>query len=793
MKFYRTMKNAINSLLDYVMQISEAHLILSSQIKQNLVEPIHNYRVSLSSEKEGWLNNLKDMREKLEKTQEKLKSEQVKLSELDREIGLLEIRARNNDPAVKNDLIQKTAAKREMENPIAAFRETVKMEEEKYENEVKKVLDQIENTEFQRIKMLKESLIKFSKLSQESQQNVQKSLEFCEVSFLKISEYSDIQSFIKKHGVRDQKILNQIYKIPANSVILEENKNPISEKSKSQIVTKKVAPPLQKQIEKKKLLELKICENIREKVQIIEESLYKDLIPNVFSIKNIPFNELFNLEEKSENIQIFLFLFNSLMLKYFDNYQNNTESLCKILLISDELKKQLLTFLKGIPISKTLKFDPIFSLYFTLLYLLKYHKSILVKESPLLISEELLIKIYKPVYCIAWAFIFWALLSKNAYKDTNFDNDIKNIINLDIFIKEYLQKSDNEQVLLKNYKFSDYTAQILYSLNKIAKNKLRANPLFSFKFIEKFIHPYFIDKDEKSLISPKIDLIFTDFGAISTGFGISPEWVYLYLMRVFWLKYAGQSQKFTDLNEEQNKGLRGLTVLIRKMNSIPLENRVYKKFDIYEKSELAGILLNMDENIELCLSKISMNFGKCTNKLKVVLGVLKIIHEYTNILENEDNFETRLKKILHDNGKDIKAIMEYENTMKKVNEGKSKENEFYILQQIKILLEMSISEITAFNKQYLEAFSEMIPNMINFYSKNVRNYIVDILDKNMPTISIEKQAEQFGTFIQTLKLFDLVTENKDENSLVKNVIKYLDEFLKQRYFLGKSLLKIGKK
>ena len=227
----QTLRDAVNSLINFTIQESELHREFATQMKNSIVNGLDEMRKVLSFNKKGWLNKLDEHKKKVKDANDQLKKDHQSFQK---------------QTGVKDDLKRKRDAEYlsrglKLDEEISHMPPTLKLAEQKYQealvkmkeceetrdnqqkrtesetNELntqsQKILNQIEDQEYRRLAVLSEGLSKFSlavgNLVQQSD-SLHKLLEMeCSV----VDPVKDVQMFIAKNSTfADNDRLKNLYK-----------------------------------------------------------------------------------------------------------------------------------------------------------------------------------------------------------------------------------------------------------------------------------------------------------------------------------------------------------------------------------------------------------------------------------------------------------------------------------------------------------------------------------------------------------------------------------------------------
>ena len=227
----QTLRDAVNSLINFTIQESELHREFATQMKNSIVNGLDEMRKVLSFNKKGWLNKLDEHKKKVKDANDQLKKDHQSFQK---------------QTGVKDDLKRKRDAEYvsrglKLDEEISHMPPPLKLAEQKYQealvkmkeceetrdnqqkrtesetNELntqsQKILNQIEDQEYRRLAVLSEGLSKFSlavgNLVQQSD-SLHKLLEMeCSV----VDPVKDVQMFIAKNSTfADNDRLKNLYK-----------------------------------------------------------------------------------------------------------------------------------------------------------------------------------------------------------------------------------------------------------------------------------------------------------------------------------------------------------------------------------------------------------------------------------------------------------------------------------------------------------------------------------------------------------------------------------------------------
>ena len=741
------MKRALDTLLDSLIQQAELHSTFATHIKNFVIEPINKERIKLSEEKIAWLESISTVNKNKKQLQERLKAEENKLLLINQEIS--QLKAKQSQGFNIQEQLSTLEGKRDLLNgPLSAFKVTVSSNQTQLHEKIKDILDTIENNETKRIRILKDTLNQYCDLLIKMDKNTNEIHENMKTTFNHINEHKEVQEFIKKHGfsVKDHSSLIELYKSfgiesKCDDKKVEEEEVKVKKKSKEDVK----------------------WEGFRDRVQIVEDefALYpfantlkifkvhsdiegKDLfIPRIYLVILHSFIQWYNIKMKRKTIQVI----------------RVPSELAKGLKVSNEQLIDIKSFMETIAISEKLAATESHYLYFSLLYTLKQIKSYLLKEIKLNEGIEVY---FKAIYTMAWGYIFWVIAAKTQYNDQLFANEFKSLIDIPKLSK-YM-----EQPTFNSIDFCKLTIHSLYILhkanNKVGKYSLKPPLIFVYKIFFKSIGMLIIDEDEKNMLNVGYKKIIDIITPLNNALGLSMETLYACVIVYIWDTYLAHYTTFADMNEDQNKALRALESITKTLQSIR------KTIKWEEQIELAGILMKVYDKIEDILDDTITMFGKCINKIKYIISLLKLIHGYCWILPNEESYEQRLSRILENNGR--KAINSYI--------AKYKETNGEVVKDLIGLVEKLLAQVTSFSDKYTATYDEFIENSIHHFSKLASSFIIQELNNRLPSVPIEKGAEEFMNLLGLLKVFDLVAKNTTNNVTHKACIQFLEHFLQEK-------------
>ncbi len=313
-------------MLDVTIQESEFHKNYAEEMKEKVLQPIHDIRVKLSKEKENWLYAMETLKKNLVAVQEKMKQEQLKLKGITQEIEAIKERKRkamanigldpNEEIALENmpadiqrlerALIDKTKKKKEVTDTCEASNTSASQAEEMYKEKMKRILGIIEQDEAQRISVVRQVL----KASNEVYTRMLKRKStLCEMAgniYGQVNPFSDLQGYIRKDSLcsTSEEELRRLYKSLGEELVV--------------LGKDKAAAPVERSLSKKSLevnqqhlladkvkKETATLKHLRIRVGKVEE-LYR-LYPNTTMLKRLSVHADLRCEDLG-SIRAFIYL-----------------------------------------------------------------------------------------------------------------------------------------------------------------------------------------------------------------------------------------------------------------------------------------------------------------------------------------------------------------------------------------------------------------------------------------------------------------------------------------------------
>ncbi len=639
------MRNALNSLLDLFTQEAQLHLSFANELRGKVLNPIQNARVKLSEDKLAWLAALDKLKANIVAVQDRLKSEQSRFHSVNTELESMSAKLQksaNTTLAEQRQFQELIQTRQSMEAPLAAFRATVVRAESQHVQDVRKILDSVQDKEAARISLIKLALTQTC----ESAENMATQSLGCYESVHKVctqvNESADIESYIAKTGAAntDRDSLLDLYKAMGECTPAEGEKSPavfsaakdVPEEKKLDIAAgvgegRKTTAQI-----KEKLIASKLAQ-LREKVHLIDEVF--SLYPFVTVLKSLDFHK--DLKGDSlDPLRPFIGIVHLTFGRYF--YQHAAEKLptwlAKAAGIPPDEDESLRKLVLSVALSKSLKFSPGQFVYYVLLFLIKHWKDILTKTSAvaLAVSEESACKCYKAVYTMAWSLLFWQVLQRAHYRDSEFEKELATVCKVSQ-LAEFMRSPN----VVKNVEFAEFTMHSLYVLKKSGHFSLKLPPVLSYKLFCRFVAPGLISEEEKNLLPPELETRVAETKGLCAALDITEVRVYTYTLGYVFDRYLASSRtkmNFSVPDETQNKATRCMVALAKKLGAISAgaEKSANGASPVsYEaltgRAERAGVLMRMNDSLEESLSDIAGNFGKCVNKLKAVLMVWQQIYK----------------------------------------------------------------------------------------------------------------------------------------------------------------------
>ena len=696
-----TMQNALNALLDFTIQESEFHRAFAEEMKEKVLKPIHENRNKLTQEKENWMYKIEALNKYLISAQEKLKQEQAKLKLINQEIESAkdkkkkalssigidpneEIAFQNLPPDIQKLeklIIEKAKKKKEIADNCDASTMSASQTEEQFKENMKQILERIEQNEILRMTVVKQAF-------EASNELYTKKLKFkdslCKIvgrAYTQINPHNDIQAFIMKHSLcaTNEEELKGLYKnlredinaqpkqgmIEGQQVQAKEANN--AENDPQKILIEKI---------KKKMGELKHL-----RATTGEQKFINGFYPNTSTLKRVNLHA----DIKCEDTNIISAVLYCVYTMAYTTAKHNQVSVSPFRETIGEQKKTIASESKK---EETPPKPSILDEHKRTLFSNKIRASWMIPDSQIEIIENLLkvfedgskwkdislkangmhsillyllqqwqleilhsngvhsparLQFSKGMYTLIWSYVFWEIFRKAHYKDEEFDQESGSIIQI-LEFNSYMA----EATLLTNQHFVEVTLKALLELKKNKKYDLQYPTPVSMLLFEEYVAKELISVEEKGLLVKNFDNMIEEARPLNETLGIDPDWTYGYLIRFIWKKHIGTGN-YTKRNELQNnaiKAILSLKTLIEanfpsfysagklKPNEFFLapsgNNHDFALATsdplLYSKVEKSGVLFSLIENIGESLYYYKDSFGNCTNKLTAILEIGKLLY-----------------------------------------------------------------------------------------------------------------------------------------------------------------------
>ncbi len=127
----QTLRDAINSVINFTIQDSELHAEFSLQLKTNIVRVLEQTKNNLSSEKKGWISRFEQYKKQLREANDNTKKEYAKFTQQGAECEKLK-RLRDEQYA-RHEL--------RLDEQIRNMPPALKLAEDKYQEGIKRLLE----------------------------------------------------------------------------------------------------------------------------------------------------------------------------------------------------------------------------------------------------------------------------------------------------------------------------------------------------------------------------------------------------------------------------------------------------------------------------------------------------------------------------------------------------------------------------------------------------------------------------------------------------------------------------
>lgn len=229
----QTVRDAINSLINFTIQESELHKEFAIQTKSNIVQALDDTRKELSKNKKGWTEKLDSLKKQITTANEASKREHQRLTQ---QVAIVEdlkkkrdeqylkfglsvddqIRLENMPPLLQQvekkyqDAVQKLA---ECRKTSATQQEVTEKCVADFNRGSQEILEHIEKQEYIRLDVLKAGLANFSLVVSNMVQQNESLYKLLDMELAGVDPVKDLQAFIHKHSTfADNERLRNLYK-----------------------------------------------------------------------------------------------------------------------------------------------------------------------------------------------------------------------------------------------------------------------------------------------------------------------------------------------------------------------------------------------------------------------------------------------------------------------------------------------------------------------------------------------------------------------------------------------------
>ena len=278
--------------------------------------------------------------------------------------------------------------------------------------------------------------------------------------------------------------------------------------------------------------------------------------------------------------------------------------------------------------------------------LMKIHVLLSEEQDDLTQISTSEINLIKAILTFVWSAIFWVIYDKANYKENMFEilceENSQNIME----IMKYMPEAN----LATKIDFIDFTMRCMKSIQSNQKLKFQiVVPLNTIYF--NIVAPIYLNIQKKQYLVSNFTALWKISSSLFTHLLNIPENCSLLYLLQYLCNYSGQFNNFKVLNEKQNQFFRAILKVtdgLRKNqeSSGIIEQRIHvedftmnkgnggivmrnsdSQLLLTRKSSLSWLLKGIWKKVEEALSDYRKNFGKCHNKLKIMLGLGEISYK----------------------------------------------------------------------------------------------------------------------------------------------------------------------
>eukprot|EP01022_Parablepharisma_sp_SALTPOND_P019670 TRINITY_DN3401_c0_g1_i1.p1 TRINITY_DN3401_c0_g1~~TRINITY_DN3401_c0_g1_i1.p1 ORF type:complete len:592 (-),score=81.07 TRINITY_DN3401_c0_g1_i1:1639-3414(-) len=549
--------------------------------------------------------------------------------------------ALNNLPGdiqkLERAIIEKAKRKKETADSCEASTTSASQTEEHYKGRMKRILNIVEQDESLRINILKRALTASNEAYLRKLNNKSKLCEIVGNTYTQINSAQDIQNFIRKDSLctTNEEELRGLYKIMGEDLHLA-----TKQKSASELLRRSEQ---QRQLADKINKALAVLKHLRIRSGRQEELCH--IYPPVSVLKKINIHSELKGEDQTA-VKLFMYAAyefavmtaanNSTVMSPFrttlgsqtSTDHANKNVFGKILAEKWNLSETQIEYVKELlKPAEELKVKS-WSFYNLLLHLIGQWTKVLSNRRDK--QQETGQWFYKGVYAVTWGYIFWQVFNKVGYKDDEFEVECSNLLQL-LEFNSYMAEAS----LATDAQFAEFTLKVLQSLQNSRRYSLKPAIPITLRLFQEYVAPVFIEEKEERLLKREFDQLMEEARPFYETLGLELEWAYAFFLRHVSDHYVAGTD-YKEREEKQMKGLRAMLDIKKYIESnhpeflspLKMKNNdlLEPTAELYERIEKAGVLLKVAEFFESSLTDFKGNFGKCTNKLKVVLDLGRLLH-----------------------------------------------------------------------------------------------------------------------------------------------------------------------
>eukprot|EP00347_Sterkiella_histriomuscorum_P023264 403335317 len=702
----QTMRDAVNSLINFTIQESELHKEFALQTRTNIVQVLDETRKNLSSNKKNWLAKLDQLKKQIRESNEMYKREYLKHQQ--QSLIVEDFKKKRNEQYLKYGLsLDEQLQFDNMPKPIQQAEQKYQEAITKF-NEIKKatqaqqeytercvsdfnkgssdILEQIEKQEFQRLDVLKQNLNSFSVQIVSLVQQHESLHKLIEQEFANVDPMKDLQLFIQKNSTfAENERLRNLYKemglyqpisedisshkddknrhLWGSGLLVEKTSRAMAQQLK-QMEEDRKRKALEEENHKKEQQRLKKCQSIVNSLKDTRELLYK-IGNQVINYQNIDClyqarpgaSQEFKIGSKSTIDQLVYLL----MMVYKPISTNNLQ---KTFEITDEMTLYLDQLIRTLSQNKS----P--DLFQILHRIFEHYKQQETASGNKFFEHQMSPKekeFYKSVLGFAWTWIRLIVMRNAAYNSEQYEKDLNSFID-----QVELEHHQSAQCTLEAIEFTFNAMKYVQKLSK----KESLTLCFPLNFLlHQTIIPLYLDesnKNKNSLLSLSFQDHFLNLQAFSEKIlGVKQSHQLMQLMRhIFNENLRDQiNHNFSEFSELQNKSLYSMKYLIQKISkehpsslnqrtiSVELvkEKNIEEPLNFFsskdkEPAKLLSVVNNCWLMSDICkdlfkiLENYDTNFGECYNKLRLILDFTSLCFRQSFVFISDGSFQERLKQ-----------------------------------------------------------------------------------------------------------------------------------------------------